>query len=73
MENVELAVKIPASFAAKTYGTVEKYGAIKQSEWQNDGSWVGIMDLPAGLEAEFLEKINKATHGRAQTKILKRT
>ena len=73
MENVELAVKIPASFAAKSYGTIEKYGRIKQSEWQNDGSWVGILDMPAGLEAEFLEKINNLTHGRAQIKTLKRT
>lgn len=73
METVELAVKIPASFAAKAYGTVEKYGRIKQSEWQNDGSWVGIMDITAGIEAEFLDKINKLTHGRAQIKILKRT
>ncbi|MHA1818966.1 MAG: ribosome assembly factor SBDS [Promethearchaeota archaeon] len=73
MENVELAVKVPASYAAKAYGTVEKFGSIKQDEWQNDGSWVGILDLPAGLEAEFLDKINKLTHGRAQIKILKRT
>ncbi|MCP4762296.1 MAG: ribosome assembly factor SBDS [archaeon] len=73
MENVELAVKIPASFAAKAYGTVEKYGRVKQSEWQNDGSWVGVTDLPAGLEAEFLDKINKLTHGRGQIKILKRS
>lgn len=73
MENIELAVKIPASFAAKAYGTVEKFGRVKQSEWQNNGSWIGVMDLPAGMEAEFLDKINKLTHGRAQIKILKRT
>ncbi|MHA1341595.1 MAG: ribosome assembly factor SBDS [Promethearchaeota archaeon] len=73
MENVELAVKIPASFAAKAYGIVGKYGKIKQSEWQNDGSWVGLLDIPAGLEAEFFDKINGFTHGRAQIKVLKRT
>lgn len=73
MENVEMAVKIPASFAAKAYGTVEQYGNIKKSEWQNDGSWVGVLNLPAGLEAEFLDSIHKLTHGRAQIKVLKRT
>ena len=41
--------------------------------WAPDGSWVGILDLPAGMEAEFLEKINKLTHGRVQIKILKRS
>ena len=73
MENVELAIKIPASHAAKSYNVVERYGKIKQDEWQNDGSWVGIADMPAGMEAEFLEKINKLTRGRAQIKILKRS
>ncbi len=73
MENVELAIKIPPSYAAKSYNVVERYGKIKQDEWQNDGSWVGIADMPAGMEAEFLEKINKLTHGRVQIKILKRS
>ncbi|MHA1729139.1 MAG: ribosome assembly factor SBDS [Promethearchaeota archaeon] len=72
LENVELAVKIPVSFAAKAYSVVEKFGQIKQSEWQNDGSWVGILNLPAGLEMEFMDNINKLTHGRAEIKILKR-
>lgn len=73
MENVEIALKVPASFAAKSYNMTERYGRIKQSEWQNDGSWLGIIDLPAGMEAEFLEKINKLSHGRVQIKILKRS
>jgi len=73
MENVELAVKIPTSYAAKSYNVVERYGKIKQDEWQNDGSWVGIVELPAGMEAEFLEKINRMTSGRVQIKILKRS
>ena len=73
MENVELAIKIPASYAAKSYSVVERYGKIKQDEWGNDGSWLGIADMPAGMEAEFLEKINKLTHGRVQIKILKRS
>lgn len=72
MEKVEIAVKIPASFAPKAYGTVEKFGKIKQSEWQNDGSWVGILDLPSGIEAEFVDKLNGITHGRGQIKVLKR-
>ncbi len=73
MENVELAIKIPAAHAAKSYSVVERYGKIKQDEWGNDGSWLGIADMPAGMEAEFLEKINKLTHGRVQIKILKRS
>lgn len=73
MENVELALKIPATYAAKAFSVVERYGKIKQDEWNNDGSWLGIVDMPAGMEAEFLEKINKLTHGRVQIKVIKRS
>jgi len=71
IEQVQLAIKIPSSFAAKGYNMVARYGAIKKEEWQSDGSWVSIIDLPAGLQAEFLDKMNKLTHGRVQIKPLK--
>ncbi|GAH32418.1 unnamed protein product, partial [marine sediment metagenome] len=47
------------------------YGTIKKEEWQSNGAWVTIIDLPAGLQAEFLDKLNKLTHGRVQIKTLK--
>ncbi len=72
METIELAVKIPPSFAPKGYNLVAKYGGIKRDEWQTDGSWIGVIDLPAGLQAEFLDRVNKLTHGRVQTKVMKK-
>lgn len=72
METIELAIKVPASFSAKTYNLVDRYTQIKKSEWQNDGSWIGVVDLASGMQAEFLDRINKATHGRVQTKVLKK-
>jgi len=71
IEQSQLAIKIPSSFAAKGYNMVARYGTIKKEEWQSDGSWVSIIDLPAGLQAEFLDKINKLTHGRVQIKPMK--
>jgi len=72
LENIELEIKIPAQFSAKAYGIITKYGRVKHSEWLTDGSWHGTLELPAGLEAEFLEKINGFTHGRAEIKVVKR-
>ncbi|GAB4310280.1 MAG: ribosome assembly factor SBDS [Promethearchaeota archaeon] len=72
METVEVAVKIPASFAAKGYNMVSKFAQVKKDEWANDGSWIAVVDLPAGQQAEFLDRLNKLTHGRVQTKVLKR-
>ena len=42
-----------------------------KEEWQKDGSWVSIVSLPAGLQMELIEKLNKLTHGRVQIKPLK--
>ena len=71
MEQVEIAIKIPSSFTAKGYGIVAQLAQIKKEEWQSDGSWVSVVSLPAGLQMELIDKLNKLTHGRVQTKLLK--
>jgi ribosome maturation protein SDO1 len=71
MEQVEIAIKIPTAFTAKGYNIVAQYAVIKKEEWQSDGSWVSVVNLPAGLQMELVDKLNKLTHGRVQTKLLK--
>lgn len=71
MEQVEMAIKIPSSFTAKGYNVVAQLSQIKKEEWQSDGSWVSVVSLPAGLQMELIDKLNKLTHGRVQTKLLK--
>ncbi len=70
MESIQMALKIPAAYAPKAYNIVEKFAQVKNSEWQTDGSWVGMISLPAGLQMEMIEKLNKLTHGRMQTKLI---
>lgn len=66
VEERELQVTLPAQSAAKVYGTLHAYGAVKQEKWLNDGSWQGIITLPAGMVNDFLDHVNEATHGAAQ-------
>lgn len=70
-EEVEIAVKIPPAYAAKCYGSVASFGKIVREEWQNDGSWICVVKIPAGMQVEFYEKLNKLTKGEAQTKLLR--
>ena len=70
METITLAIKIPALYAAKAYNTIDKYALVKKSEWQTDGSWIGLISLPAGLQMELLEKLNNLTHGKMQSKLI---
>jgi ribosome maturation protein SDO1 len=70
-ENIQLALKVPPEHAAKCYGIVKNYGEIKRDEWQKDGSWVAVLELPAAMQLELLDKLGKATQGNLQSKILK--
>ena len=71
MEQVELEIKIPSAFTAKGYNIVAQLAQIKNEEWQSDGSWASVISLPAGFQMELIDKLNKLTHGRVQTKVLK--
>jgi len=66
----EIQVRIPAKFAGKSYSTLKQYGAILKDEWQNDGSLLATLEIPAGLSTELFDKLNSLTHGEVETKIL---
>jgi ribosome maturation protein SDO1 len=67
----EIAVKIPAAYAAKSYGIVAHFGKIIKDEWESDGSWIVVVEMPAGLEVDFYEKLNALCHGQVESKVVK--
>ena len=71
IEQVKIAVKIPAQFIGKAYGVVRNLGKLLKEEWQADGSWLGVIQIPAGMQIEFYDKLNDLTKGNVETKILK--
>lgn len=68
----EVAVKIPAQYAAQSYRILKQFGMLKKDEWQNDGSLVALVDLPAGLSEQFENELNKLTKGEMEMKIVKK-
>lgn len=69
-EKVKIEVRIPPEYAARSYGVLKEYG-IKKEEWTTTGSLVVIVEIPAGLQGEFYDRINKITHGNVITNVLK--
>jgi len=65
-----IAVKIPAAHAGKAQRVVKSFATVKQEQWLNDGSWAAVVEVPAGIQAEFFDKLNELTSGEAQTKVL---
>ena len=69
-EELRLAIRIPADFAAKSYGDIAAGCTMEKDEWQKDGSWVCVVRIPAGIQGDFYDLINKLSKGEGQVKIL---
>ncbi len=70
VEQMKVAVKIPAQYSARAYGTIKTLGTIKHEEWRVDGSWYGELELPAGSYASLLNKLGDATKGSGEAKVI---
>jgi ribosome maturation protein SDO1 len=70
-DKVRIAVRLTGEDYGRCYEDFKHFGKITQDEWQKNGSWIGVIEMPAGLQTEFLERISNKTHGEAETKILK--
>ncbi len=70
-DKVRIAVKVSGEDYGRCYEEFRHFGKIVKEEWQTDGSWIGVVEMPAGLQTEFFEKINNRTHGEADVKVLK--
>ncbi len=66
---MRMQVTIPADAANRCYGTLKRFG-LKSEEWLSNGDLRAIVEFPAGMQNDFFDGINKATQGRAETKIL---
>ena len=71
-ETLQVEVKIGAKYANKMYGPISSYAKIIHDNWLEDGVWLVLVEIPAGIQNEFYEKLNALTHGDVSTKIVKK-
>ncbi|MEW5997012.1 MAG: ribosome assembly factor SBDS [Candidatus Micrarchaeota archaeon] len=70
-EKISVAVKVPPAHAHRCYGTLKSYG-IKREQWLGDGSLIVMIEIPAGMQGEVFDKLNKLTAGQIETRIVER-
>lgn len=70
-DEVVIAAKIPAEHAGSAQARIRQFGELEREEWQADGSWVGVLEFPAGLQNDFYDLVNEASSGEAETRVIK--
>ncbi len=72
LESVVLAVKVTPDFTGPAFGIVSGAGELIEDQWGDDGVWYAKVEMPSGKQADFLDKINALTKGKAEVKIVER-
>ncbi|MEF8780465.1 MAG: ribosome assembly factor SBDS [Haloferacaceae archaeon] len=70
-EEITVAVQLPPEHAGSGQAKVREFGDLEREEWQNDGSWVGVVTFPAGLQNDFYDLVNEVSSGEAETQVVK--
>jgi ribosome maturation protein SDO1 len=65
-----LRIVVPPEYSAKVSGSLHKLGEVKHVDWRTDGSLVAEIEIPAGMQQEVIDKLNKLTHGNVDVKVV---
>ncbi|MGN1044610.1 MAG: ribosome assembly factor SBDS [Candidatus Methanomethylophilaceae archaeon] len=70
-EKTKVAIKMKGDDYGKCYDELIHFGLVEKEEWQADGSWIGVIEIAAGLIDELKLKIGNKTKGSATFKELR--
>lgn len=63
---------IPARHAARAYPIMKSFGALLKDSWQNDGSLLAVVEIPAGMQQDLYSELNRLTRGEVESKVIGR-
>jgi ribosome maturation protein SDO1 len=69
IETKKLVVRVPAIHTGKVYGLLQEYK--EKEEWLGNGDLQVTLNLPAGMQMAFYDKLNGITHGSAVVEEIK--
>jgi len=68
IENLKMEIKIPAKYSGTVYGKIKSLGKILMENWNSDGSFSCILEIPAGQKNDVYDKLGALTHGEVLIK-----
>jgi ribosome maturation protein SDO1 len=70
LERIEIAIKVPIEYAGKANSIVREITEVKKEEWTSN-AWIALVEIPAGIQGDIYDKLNKLTAGKVEVKIVK--
>ncbi|MBM3230215.1 ribosome assembly factor SBDS [Candidatus Pacearchaeota archaeon] len=69
LDTKRIKLTIPAQYSGQVYGLIKDF---KESEdWLANGSLQAVLNIPAGMQLDFYDKLNGITHGAVQSEEVK--
>ncbi|MEM5872366.1 MAG: ribosome assembly factor SBDS [Candidatus Aenigmatarchaeota archaeon] len=72
LEKIQIAIKVPPEFSGKASNIVRNFGNLIKDEWTSDGSYICLLEIPAGIQPEVYERLNNLTRGQVEVKVIKK-
>ncbi len=70
-ERLRFTVVIPAQYTAHSYSILKSTGDIIKEDWQSDGSLKVIIEIPAAIQSNMMDRLASVTKGTAQVVMMR--
>ncbi len=71
LEHVKLKLRVPGQFYPRLVGEVKASARLLSEEWLSDGSWSAVVEIPGGIQTDFLERLNSRAKGQVESAMVK--
>jgi ribosome maturation protein SDO1 len=70
-DTVKVKIHLRAQDYPRVIGEIKGMGKLLEELWLGDGSWSGILEIPAGIQSDLYARLNARTKGTAETALVK--
>lgn len=69
-EKSRVAIRLKGEDYSRCYADIAEFGLVDREEWTPDGSWIGVMEIPAGTITALTDRLKHKTRGEASVKLI---
>jgi len=71
LDVAKVRIRLPAQHYPHVIGSLKEMAKILEEQWLADGTWSGMVEIPAGLQTDLYAMLNARTKGAAETALVK--